>query len=104
MLKEDKVSSNNLSAQKRVRQSQKRRAINKALKNSIKTQYKKVVEEIKAGKASAKKTVDNYISMLDKAVIKNILHINNANRHKSRIMKMLQSTSKKKKENVKTDA
>ena len=82
----------NLSAQKRTRQNVKRRERNKALKNKIKTYYKKLSNAVENNdKASASELLTQYISLLDNAVKKNVLHINNAGRKKSVIMKACNS-------------
>ncbi len=90
---------NNLSALKRTRQNLKRRAINKSLKSSLKTQYKLLTEAVKGNKKNETLAyVKIYVSLLDRAVKKNILHKNNVNRKKSRAMKMIKTIKNEKKE------
>jgi small subunit ribosomal protein S20 len=85
-----------LSALKRLRQSAARNERNKAVRSEVKTQIKKVKDAI--DKKDAKKAQENYQTMcalLDKAVSKGVLHLNNASRHKSRLAARLASISKK---------
>ena len=95
----------NLSAQKRTRQNIKRRERNKALKNEIKTYYKKFLKAVEdKNKNEALELLTKNISLLDKAIKKNVLHSNNADRKKSVIMKLFNSMDSKKKENIKNNA
>ena len=99
------MAGNNLSAQKRTRQNLKRRMINKGLKSSLKTQYKQLIETVKNNeKEEALSCSKKYISLLDNAVKKNVLHKNNANRKKSKAMKLINNIKKVKKEKVKENA
>jgi len=89
------VAASNLSAQKRIRQSDKRRLMNKSLKSSLKTQFKLLEDAVESkNKKDALEILKGYVSMLDKAVKHNVLHKNNADRKKSRIMKMINSIKK----------
>lgn len=77
---------NHKSAEKRVRQTAKRNAINTANKSRLRTQIKK----LRAAVATASKTdsvelLNPTISTIDKAVNKGILHKNTAARYKSRL-------------------
>lgn len=93
---------NNLSALKRTRQNLKRRAINKSLKGSLKTQYKLLSEAVKGNKKNESlEYVRIYVSLLDRAAKKNILHKNNVNRKKARAMKMIKTIKNEKKESLK---
>jgi small subunit ribosomal protein S20 len=70
------------SAKKRVLVSERNRQRNVALKSAIKTAIKKVTEsQEEAVRAEALKQV---YSLLDRAVLKGILHKNTASRYKSR--------------------
>ena len=92
----------NLSAQKRVRQNNKKEKINKCLKNQIKTYYKKFLEaNDNKNKKDAAGFLKKYISLLDKAGMRNVLHKNNCSRKKSaavRIFNLIQKDKKEKKE------
>ncbi|MBU1076542.1 MAG: 30S ribosomal protein S20 [Spirochaetes bacterium] len=89
------MAASNLSAQKRIRQSDKRRLMNKSLKSSLKTQFKLLEDAVESkNKKDALEILKGYVSMLDKAVKHNVLHKNNADRKKSRIMKMINSIKK----------
>jgi len=84
-----------LSALKRLRQSAARNERNKAVRSEVKTQIKKVRESI--AKKDSKKAQENYKAvcvLLDKAVSKGVLHLNNASRHKSRLAAGLASIGK----------
>jgi small subunit ribosomal protein S20 len=79
------------SAKKRLRQNQKRRTQNRAIKSAIKTQIKKVLAT-----ASADAPVEelrqeyNVAAMkLDKAAAKRVVHPNLAARKKSQLAKLL---------------
>ena len=76
------------SAKKRVRQNEKQRMANKAVKSSMRTQVKQVTSAIEEGdKAKATKEMAEAARMLDKASRKNIVHKNQAARRKSRLQK-----------------
>lgn len=77
---------NKKSAEKRVRQSIKRRAINRNNRNALRTQIKK----LRAAIASEDKNLSlellvPTVSAIDKSVNKGILHRNTAARYKSRL-------------------
>lgn len=76
------------SAEKRVRQSEKNRAANRAVKSEIHTARKPVVEG-KLAKEDLAKAVAEYASTLDKAVKKGVIKKNTADRRKSRAAKRL---------------
>lgn len=74
------------SAQKRARQSEKRREHNKALRSRVRTHIKKVLAAIRAGDgAAAQARYKEAVPVIDSMVNKGILHANNAARHKSRL-------------------
>ncbi|NOX20378.1 MAG: 30S ribosomal protein S20 [Nitrospirae bacterium] len=78
----------NLSALKRVRQSEKRRRRNQFWKSTIKTFTKKVEAAISAGdKETAEKMLRETIRIICKARSKGVLHRNTASRKISRITK-----------------
>ena len=79
---------NHKSAEKRVRQNEKRNAINRSNRSKLRTQVKK----LRAAVASSDKDLSNEllsptVSTIDKAVNKGIIHKNTAARYKSRLTK-----------------
>lgn len=76
------------SAEKRVRQSEKNRARNRAAKSRIATARRPIIEGA-ADKETMKKAVSTYASTLDKAVKQGIIKKNTADRRKSRAAKRL---------------
>ena len=81
------------SAQKRVRVSERRRLINKSIRNACKTSITKAEKLIFAGELeSAQAAVAAAVSTLDRAAEKGVIHPNNAARRKSRLMKKLNGT------------
>ena len=79
-----------LSAKKRVRQSLKRRARNRARKDQIKMQVKNFLAAIAAHDAPrAQEQLGLVASRLDKVAAKNTIHKNTAARQRSRLAKKL---------------
>jgi small subunit ribosomal protein S20 len=76
---------NTKSAEKRWRQSLKRRMRNRIAKSAIRTRVKSVNRTIGAGEPDAE-ALKLAIKALDKAAEKGIIHPNNAARRKSRLM------------------
>jgi small subunit ribosomal protein S20 len=77
---------NHKSAEKRVRQNEKRNAINTSNKSRLRTQIKKLRTALAAGdKSQTQELLNPTISIIDKAVNKGILHKNTAARYKSRL-------------------
>ena len=78
------------SAQKRVRQVEKRQLRNKSVLSQCKTSITKAEKFIFSGEMeSAEAAVVTALRALDKAVEKGIIHANNAARRKARLMKKL---------------
>lgn len=79
---------NHKSAEKRVRQNEKRRRINRSNRSKLRTQIKKLRAAL-ALKDKEQTTVllNPTISLIDKAVNKGIIHKNTAARYKSRLTK-----------------
>jgi len=78
------------SAQKRVRQVEKRQLRNKSVLSQCKTNITKAEKFIFSGEMeSAEAAVVTALRSLDKAVEKGIIHANNAARRKARLMKKL---------------
>ncbi len=83
---------NNASAEKRMRQEQRRRTFNRITKSVVKTNITKARQAIAAPNLTEEQTNDAVraaIRELDKAAKKGVIHKNNAARRKSRLMKQL---------------
>jgi len=83
---------NNSSAEKRMRQEQKRRTHNRSVKSLVRTQVTKARQAITSTTTSAEDaeaSVRAAVSELDRAAKKGVLHKKNAARRKSRLMKQL---------------
>lgn len=77
---------NKQSAKRRVRTSEKNRLYNRYWKSRCKTATKRVIESIAAGDTElATKRLDMAQSVLDKAVVKGVVHKNTAARRKSNL-------------------
>ncbi len=77
---------NHKSAIKRVKQNEKRRAINRGNRGSLRTQIKKLRIALENNnKTESQELLSPTVSMIDKAVNKGIIHRNTAARHKSRL-------------------
>ena len=77
---------NHKSAEKRVRQSERRRDINRSNRARVRTSVKKLRGVLADGNAGdIKAALPMTISEIDKAVQKGVLHRNAAARHKSRL-------------------
>ena len=77
---------NSAQARKRVRQAERHRARNAAMRSMYRTYIKKVEAAIDAGNADEARTaLGSAIPVIDKMVTKGIMHKNKAARHKSRL-------------------
>jgi small subunit ribosomal protein S20 len=77
---------NHKSAEKRVRQNEKRRDINRGNRGRLRTGIKKLRAALESGDTgSAQELLPQTVSLIDKAVQKGVLHRNAAARHKSRL-------------------
>ena len=77
---------NHKSAEKRVRQNEKRRLINRSNRSKVRTQIKKLRSALGAkDKNLSTELLNPTISTIDKAVNKGLLHKNTAARYKSRL-------------------
>ncbi len=77
---------NKQSAKRRVRTSEKNRLYNRYWKSRCKTAVKRVLESVAAGDTElAAKRLDMAQSVLDKAVVKGVVHKNTAARRKSNL-------------------
>ena len=86
---------NHKSAEKRVRQTAKRNAVNRSNQSRLRTQIKK----LRAALASSDQALSNEllmptVSVIDKAVNKGILHKNTAARYKSRLTSHVNALAK----------
>jgi small subunit ribosomal protein S20 len=77
------------SALKRIRQNEKRRARNAAIRSSVRGAVKTARTALAEGSADAKAAVSRTIQTLDKAVTKGVVHKNAAARKKSRLARQL---------------
>ncbi len=87
---------NHKSAEKRVRQNEKRRDINRSNRSRLRTSIKKLRGALAGGQADQLGTLlPATISTIDKAVQKGVLHRNAAARYKSRLTaRVNQATTK----------
>jgi small subunit ribosomal protein S20 len=77
---------NHKSSEKRVRQSEKRRVINRSHRTKVRTYIKKVRTALASGSAEeVQKMLPDAISVIDKSVQKGVMHANAAARYKSRL-------------------
>jgi len=87
---------NHKSAEKRMRQSERRRQINRSNRTRVRTAIKKLRSALSAGSAAdAKALLPETISTIDKAVRKGVLHQNAASRYKARLTKRTNATATK---------
>lgn len=79
---------NHKSAEKRIRQNETRKTINRANRSKLRTQIKKLRSALGANdKAVSGETLAPTVSLIDKMVNKGIIHRNTAARYKSRLTK-----------------
>jgi|GEM_PF-611153 len=84
------------SSKKDIRRSERRRIRNSEDRNEIRTYARKILKALQSGnQAEAKEIYPKYASKLDKAVKTQILHKNNASRHKSRMALRINKTVSK---------
>ncbi len=76
---------NHKSAEKRVRQNEKRRDINRSNRSRLRTSVRKLREALAGGSDDVNTLLPETISTIDKAVQKGVLHKNAAARYKSRL-------------------
>ena len=83
------------SAKKRLRQSLERRASNRAVKSSVKTQVRKVRQAVADGDISKAETELRLAAKkLDRAAAKKVIHSNAAARTKSRLSHLIHGAKK----------
>jgi small subunit ribosomal protein S20 len=77
---------NHKSAEKRVRQNEKRRAINRGHRTKVRTYIKRLRAALDSGNGDeVKQLLPDAISVIDKSVQKGVMHKNAAARYKSRL-------------------
>ena len=77
---------NHKSAEKRVRQSEKRRVINRSHRTKVRTYIKKLRGALDSGaKQDIEQILPEAMSVIDKSVQKGVMHANAAARYKSRL-------------------
>jgi len=87
---------NHKSAEKRVRQSEKRRVINRGHKSKVRTYIKKLRAALDSGKSEDVQSVlPEVMSVIDKSVQKGVMHKNAAARYKSRLTVQANQTAAK---------
>ena len=87
---------NHKSSEKRVRQNEKRRVINRNNKGRLRTSIRKLRAALTEGDANAvQELLPTTISTIDKAVQKGVLHRNAAARYKSRLTTRVNQSSAK---------
>ncbi len=83
------------SAKKRMKQAEKRRAYNVAVKTTVKKQIKAVKTEVATGDVKSNEALILAIAQLDTAVKKGVLHKRTAARKKSRLTREYNAVAKK---------
>lgn len=82
------------SADKRARQAEKLRAANTMKRSTLRTYIKKVYSAIESkDKQTAQSAYRVAVSAMDRAIRKNLIHKNKANRYKSRLNKYIAALS-----------
>jgi small subunit ribosomal protein S20 len=77
---------NHKSAEKRIRQNERRNEVNRRNRSSLRTQIKALRVAIAAGdQEQAKAALNSTVSLIDKSIQKGVLHRNAAARYKSRL-------------------
>ena len=86
---------NHKSAEKRVRQSERRRLINRSHRTKVRTYIKKLRSALDSGaQQDVERILPEAISVIDKSVQKGVLHANAAARYKSRLTVKANQASK----------
>jgi small subunit ribosomal protein S20 len=86
---------NHKSAEKRVRQTAKKTAVNKSRRSSLRTQIKKLRTALTShNKEQSQELLIPTIALIDKSVNKGVLHKNTAARYKSRLTSHVNDLSK----------
>ncbi|MEM8960837.1 MAG: 30S ribosomal protein S20 [Acidobacteriota bacterium] len=81
---------NNKSAEKRIRQNERRRDRNRSYRSRMRTTIKKLRAAIESGDAdNARGLLASTVSIIDKTAQKGVIHANTAARFKSRLTKQV---------------
>ena len=81
---------NHKSAVKRIRQNEKRRALNRASRSAMRTEIKRLRTALTLGDIEkAQQALPGIVSVLDRAIQKGVLHRNAAARYKSRLTRRI---------------
>ena len=87
---------NHFSAMKRVRQTERRTARNRANRSRLRGELRRLREALEAGEPKAAETIfRSTVSAIDKAIQKGVLHDNTASRYKARLAARLAKLSPK---------
>ena len=85
---------NHKSAEKRMRQNEKRRVVNRTNRGRLRTAIKKLRAALTTGDAATVGALlPQTVSVIDKAVQKGVLHRNAAARHKARLTARVNGTT-----------
>lgn len=85
---------NTASAQKRLRQSEAQRLLNRSARSSLRSQIRRVQEAVKSGDAdAAQNEFRRAQKSIDQAASRKLIHRNAAARTKSRLVKLIKSAS-----------
>ena len=85
---------NHKSAEKRVRQTERRNEVNSRNRSHLRTQVKQLRAAIESGKRDeARAILAQTVSLIDRSIQKGVLHQNAAARHKSRLTSKVNSMS-----------
>jgi small subunit ribosomal protein S20 len=77
---------NHKSAEKRIRQNEKRRAINRSNRSRMRTEIKRLRSALALGDSSrAQEMLSSVVSVIDKSIQKGVVHRNAAARYKARL-------------------
>jgi small subunit ribosomal protein S20 len=86
---------NHKSAEKRVRQNEKRRVINRGHRSKVRTYIKRLRAALDSGQGEeVQKSLPEVMSVIDKSVQKGVMHKNAAARYKSRLTVRANQTAK----------
>jgi small subunit ribosomal protein S20 len=85
---------NHKSAEKRMRQNEKRKQINRSNRTRVRSSIKRLRGALE-GEGDAKTLLPMTVSTIDKAVQKGVMHKNTAARHKSRLTARVNQASSK---------
>jgi small subunit ribosomal protein S20 len=84
---------NHKSAEKRMRQNEKRRGINRGNRTRLRTEIKRLRAALEEGGGGLQEVYAQTVSTIDKAVNKGVLHRNAASRYKSRLTSRVNEAS-----------